>query len=215
LPLVFSGVTFTATQSGGATGFTAAGSGNINDTVSMPVGSKITYKVTCKLSPAASGTVSNTATITSASGDTDPNMTNNSATDSDAITLKADLRITVTDGKTTVVPGAKDTYTVTVTNGGPSNVSGAVVQDTLPNAFTNATYTASSTTGATGFTASGSGNVNDTVNMPAGSKITYKISGTIDNSASGSMSNTASVTAPSGVVDPYPANNSRTDMDTL
>ena len=37
----------------------------------------------------------------------------------------ADLSITKTDGVTTVVPGTTDTYTITVTNNGPSTVSGA------------------------------------------------------------------------------------------
>ena len=42
-PGVFTGVTFTATQSGGASGFTPSGAGNIGDTVTMPVGSRISY----------------------------------------------------------------------------------------------------------------------------------------------------------------------------
>src|SRR5437016_4846138 len=36
--------TYTATQTGGATGFSASGSGNIKDTVSMPAAAKIIYK---------------------------------------------------------------------------------------------------------------------------------------------------------------------------
>jgi len=51
--------------------------------------------------------------------------------------------------------------------------------------------------------------------MPAGSKITYKASGTISASATGSISDTATVTAPSGAIDPNLANNTATDTDTL
>ena len=69
--------------------------------------------------------------------------------------------------------------------------------------------------GKPGFTASGSGSINNTVTMPAGSKITYKATGTISAAASGSISDTATVTAPSGVTDPNTANNSATDTDTL
>ena len=65
----------------------------------------------------------------------DPNTANNSATDSDTITYKADLKVTITDGKTAAVPGSKDTYTIVVRNVGPSDVTGAVVSDTFPDQF--------------------------------------------------------------------------------
>jgi uncharacterized repeat protein (TIGR01451 family) len=208
-------VSFTATQTGGATAFTASGSGNIADTVNMPAGSKITYKATGKLSAAATGTLSNSAAVTAPAGVSDLNSANNSATDSDSITFKADLKITVTDGRTTAVAGSKNTYTIVVNNLGPSNVSGAVINDTFPSTFTGVTYTATQTGGASGFSAAGSGNIHHTVAMPSGSKITYKATGTISASATGSIANTATVRAPSGVTDPNPANNSATDTDSL
>ena len=211
----FTGVTYTATQLGGATGFTASGSGNVSNTVDMPSGSKITYTAKGKLNSAATGILSNTATVTKPAGIDDPNTANNSATDSDTIIFKADLKVTVTDGKTAAVAGTKNTYTITVTNIGPSNVRGAVISDTFPTNFTNVTYTATQTGGATGFTASGSGNIKNTVNMPAAAKIIYKATGTINASATGSISDTATVTSPSGVTDPNTANNSATDTDTL
>src|SRR5207237_1179494 len=86
-------------------------------------------------------------------------------------------------------------------------------QDTLPSSFTGASYTATATGGATGFTSSGSGNINDTVNMPSGSTITYTVTGTA--SEEGNLSNTATVTVPSGTTDPNTNNNSATDTDTV
>ncbi len=216
-PATFTGVTYTAVASGGATGFTASGSGNINDTaVNMPVGSTITYTVTGTVSPSATGTLVNTATVAAPQGTTDPTPANNSATDTDVLTPQADLSITKTDNKTTVVPGTSDTYTIVVTNTGPSAVTGATVADTFPATFTGVTYTAVATGGATGFTASGSGNINDTaVNMPVGSTVTYTVTGTVSAAATGSLVNTATVTTPQGVTDPTPANNTATDTDTL
>ena len=111
--------------------------------------------------------------------------------------------------------GQNLTYTIVVTNSGPSDVSGAAVNDMFPNRFTGVTYTASQTGGASGFTASGSGDINDTVTVPTGSKITYKAKGRISSSAAGSISNTATVSVPSGVTDLTLANNSATDTDTL
>ena len=214
-PSIFTGVTFTATGSGGASGFTASGSGNINDTVTMPAGSVITYLASGRLSSSGTGTLSNTASVSVPSGVTDTNPANNSATDTDAITLRADLKVTVTDNKTSVIAGQKNTYTITVRNLGPSDVSGAAVSDNFPAEFIGVTFTATATGGATGFTASGNGNINDSVTMPSGSKITYKAKGTINSSATGSISDTGTITAPVGATDPKLTNNSATDTDTL
>jgi len=181
----------------------------------MPPGSSITYKASGKLSAAATGTVSDTASVTAPSGISDSNLANNSATDTDNITIQADLKVTVTDGKTSAVPGTQDIYTIVVTNVGPSKVTGAVIHDTFPGNFTGVTYTATQSGGASGFSASGSGNINNTVTMPPASTITYKATGTISASATQSISDTATVTAPSGVTDPNTANNSATDTDTL
>ena len=216
-PGTFTNVTYTATASGGATGFSASGSGSsLNQTVNMPVGSTITYTVTGLVSATATGTLSNTASVTAPSGVTDPTPGNNVATDTDTITPEADLQITKTDNKTSVVPGTQDTYTVVVTNAGPSAVTGASVVDNFPSTFTNVSYTATATGGATGFSASGSGSsLNQTVNMPVGSTITYTVTGLVSVTAAGTLSNTATVTAPEGVTDPTPGNNVATDTDTL
>jgi len=168
-----------------------------------------------KVSSAAIGTLVNTASVTAPAGLNDPNTANNRATDTDTITLKADLKVTVTDGKTAAVAGTTNTYTITVTNLGPSNVSGVVISDSFPAIFTNVTYTATQTGGATGFTASGNGNINDTVNLPAAAKVIYKATGRISASATGSLSDKAIVASPSGVPDPNTANNSATDTDTF
>ncbi len=68
---------------------------------------------------------------------------------------------------------------------------------------------------ATGFSPSGSGSIDDTVDLPAGSKITYKATGTVSASATGSIVDTATVTSPNGVPDPNTGNNTATDTDTL
>jgi uncharacterized repeat protein (TIGR01451 family) len=212
-PTMFTGVNYTAKQTGGADGFSASGSGNISDIVNMPAASKITYTAKGKLSSVATGTLVNTATVVVPAGVSDPNIGNNSATDSDSIILKADLKITVNDGKAAAVAGTKNTYTIVVTNAGPSNVADAVVQDTFPGSFSGVTFTATQTGGATGFTAAGTGDINDTVSMPVTSKVIYKATGTISASATGSVSDTATVT--SDVSDPNMANNMATDSDTL
>ena len=204
--------TWTAVGAGGGTA-TASGTGNLNDTVNLPVGGSVTYTVTAAISASATGTLSNTATVSAPAGVTDPTPANNSATDTDTLTPRANLSITKTDGVTTAIPGNSVTYTITATNAGPSNVIGATVADTLPASLT-ATWTAVGAGGGTA-TASGSGNINDTVNLPVGGSVTYTVSATIASSATGTLANTATVFAPAGVTDPTPADNSATDTDTL
>jgi uncharacterized repeat protein (TIGR01451 family) len=131
------------------------------------------------------------------------------------ITPVADLSITKTDGASSFAPGTSTTYTIVVSNNGPSDATGAAVVDTLPAAVSSDTWTATSTGGASGFTAPGSGHLNDTVNLPVGSTITYTLTANISPSASGNLVNTATVTPPVGVTDPNPGNNSATDIDTI
>ncbi|MDR3662240.1 MAG: DUF11 domain-containing protein, partial [Mycobacterium sp.] len=214
LPTGITSDTWTAVASGGATGFSASGSGNINDTVNMPSGSTITYTVTASVSASATGTLNNTATVAGAGGTTDPNPGNNSATDVDTLTPQADLSITKTDGVTTAIPGSAVTYTIVASNAGPSAANGATVADNLPASITSATWICAGTGGGT-CTASGSGNINDTVNLPSGASVTYTVTASISASATGTLSNTATVSAPAGVTDPNPGNNSATDTDTL
>ena len=173
------------------------------------------FQLTLAISSTLTGTLSNTATVTPPAGVTDPIPGNNSSTATDPLMPQADLQITKTDGNTTAVPGTSDTYTIVVTNAGPSFVTGASVMDTFPVIFTGVTWTATATGGATGFTASGSGNINDTVTMPVGSTITYLATGTISPSAIGSLINNATVEPPADVTDPDLSNNSAGDADTL
>jgi uncharacterized repeat protein (TIGR01451 family) len=215
-PPTFTNVTFTATATGGASGFTANGTGNISDTVNMPAGSTITYIATGTISPAATGSLSNAATVTAPAGVTDSNSTNNSATDTDTLTPQADLQITKTDGVFAAVPGTSTTYTIVVTNAGPSNATNVLVQDLVPTTLTGVTWTSVGSSGVTGNDLSGSGNIHDTVTLiPAGGTVTYTLKGTINAAATGTLSNAATVTTPAGVTDPNTGNNSATDTDTL
>jgi uncharacterized repeat protein (TIGR01451 family) len=204
--------TWTCVGAGGGT-CTASGSGNINGTVNLPAGGSVTYTVSATIAASATGSLSNTATVSPPAGVTDPTPGNNSATDTDTLAASADLAITKTDGVTSVTPGGSTTYTITASNAGPSNASSATVADTLPASLTG-TWTCVGAGGGT-CTASGSGDINDAVNLPAGGSVTYTVSATIAPGATGSLSNTATVTPPAGVTDPTPGNNSATDIDTL
>src|SRR5207249_698808 len=114
-----------------------------------------------------------------------------------------------TDGKTSAVPGTSDTYTITVTNSGPSTVSSVNLTDAIPAALLSPTF---------GTPSSGTYNSTThvwTVTLASGASATITLSGTIDPAATGSITNTATVSPPSGVTDANSANDTATDTDTL
>ena len=215
LPAAIASATWTCAATAGSSCGTASGAGSISDTVSLLSGGSATYTVTANVSPIATGTLVNTATIAPPGGVTDPVPGNNSATDTDTLVPQADLAITKTDGAVSVVPGTTTTYTIVVTNAGPSTATAAPVSDVLPAAIASATWTCAAAPGSTCGAASGTGNVATTVTLPAGGSATFSVVAPISPSATGTLVNTATVSAPAGVTDPNPANNSATDTDTL
>ncbi|MCB9854030.1 MAG: DUF11 domain-containing protein, partial [Phycisphaerales bacterium] len=209
-PAELTDVTYTSVATAGASGNTASGAGDINDTVDMDAGSSITYTVTATISSTAEGDVTNTAVVDPGPQFPDSDTTDNSATDVDQV-ITADLSITKDDGVASVMQGAALSYTIIVENAGPFSVVGATIMDTLPSSLTNISYTSSATGGATGNTAAGSGDINDTVDMPVGSTITYIVTTDVMADATGTVVNTATVEAPMGVVEPDLTNNTATD----
>jgi uncharacterized repeat protein (TIGR01451 family) len=187
--------------------------------LNLAAGNSVTLILQGTVAPNASGTLANTATVAPPTGTTDPINTDNSSTDTDTLTPKADVGITKTDGQSAINPGESITYTVRVSNNGPSTASNVTVTDNIPADITNVSWTCTipAGTGSCG-AANGSGNtLNTTANLNPGAIATYIIQGTLSPSAPnpGSLTNTATVTLPTGLTDPYLSNNSVTDRDAV
>ncbi len=176
--------------------------------LSLPSGSSVTLTIAGTVSPMATGTITVSATVSPSPGVEDANMANNNASDTDTLTYQADLGITKTDGRTAVAPGSAITYTITVTNSGPSRVESLTVIDTLPPllqspVFTPAQGVYNEQTGLwTG------------LNLLPGQSIVLTLTGTVDTSATGNFVNTVVVSPPAGVTDPVAGNNTATDINT-
>ncbi len=125
----------------------------------------------------------------------------------------ADLDITCTNGVTTVNAGGSLTYIIKASNIGPDNAGFASVANTFP-AILTCTW---SGVGAGGgiCTSAGAGNLNDLVNLPTGGSVIYTVNCSISGSATGSLSNTATITAQPAVTDITQSNNNATDTDTI
>ncbi len=176
--------------------------------LSLAAGQSVTMTVTGTVAPTATGSLVNAVTVAPPAGVIDPVSGNNSASDTDKLSAQADLSISNSDGTTTAAPGSSTTYTVVVSNPGPSTATGATVSDTLPAAISSDTWTGTNGT-------SGTGPIHASVTVPAGGTVSYTIVAAINAAATGSLANTATVTAPAGLTDPNTANNSATDTDTL
>lgn len=92
----------------------------------------IEYQLTATIAPSATTILTNQATVT-APGDDDPD--NNDSTPPVQTTLQPVAEIGVSQGVsvTNVQPGDQLTYTITVTNAGPSTAQGVTFQNVLPN----------------------------------------------------------------------------------
>ena len=212
-PAELSNVQYTSVAAGGATGNTAAGNGNINDAaVTLPAGASVTYTVTGTVSASAAA-VSNTATATATAASFELDPTNDAATATTTVTSSADLSVVVTDSPDPVTAGQNLTYTITVTNAGPSDAQTVTLTDQLP---PNTTFVSFAQTTGPAFTAAtppagGAGTVTATAaTLAAGATATFTLvvnvnAGTPLNTV---LSNTA--TAGAATADVNALNNSGT-----
>jgi uncharacterized repeat protein (TIGR01451 family) len=175
--------------------------------LNLASGQSITMQLSGTIDAAATGTISNTATVSAPAGVTDTNAGNNSATDTDTLTPQADLSVAKSDGTDFVFRGSSNTYTITVTNNGPSTVTSLNLDDTLPADLDGVSFTpsAGSYDSVTG--------VWSGLNLASGQMVTMQVSGTINVEASDMMTNVVTVTPPSGVTDTNLSNNTATDID--
>ncbi len=122
-----------------------------------------------------------------------------------------DLSITNTDQKIGVLPGEDSTYTIEVTNHSESLVMGITVVDNFPSALTVNDWTCAATGAGSSCTASGTGDIDDSISLAGGGKATYAVNVTIASGAAGMITNTATVSPPAAVLDPDLANNTSVD----
>ncbi len=167
------------------------------------------------------------ATITDWNGDVDTNPTNDSANADAVVITQADLSIQKTGSATPVVPGGSSfTYSVKVTNNGPSDsVGGTVVTDTLPADVTFVSPGVGSSTDAgcsTGNPGVQDVKCTDSATITAGGTNfrTFVVEVTVDPSHGHGFNdvllNTASVApAGGGTTDPNSANNASNQDSTV
>ncbi len=183
--------------SAAGSGWSCSGSGPITCTMGslgITAASPVTITVTA---PAAAGAIVNTASVTSATGDLVAG--NNSATTTSNVFARADLAVTQSGAPASICTGQPITYTLNVTNGGPSTATSVSVSDTLP---AGAGFVSAS---GSGWSCSGTATVTCTrASLPTGAAPAITIMITAP-AAAGTATNSVSVS--SATNDPAAGNN--------
>ena len=160
-------------------------------------------------------------TVTAAITDndaSDPDGVNPTDSDSNTRTPTSNLSIDVDTsdtGHTTYTPGASETYVITVTNTGPSDVSGITVVDNNPSEFDNISWTCSADAGSSCGAASGSTAINTTVNLDDDDSAVFTVTVDYDSAATTpTLTYSATATNPSGQGGTSPVTDNK-DLDVL
>src|SRR5262245_31291323 len=134
-PQAADNVVLTDTLPAGVTFVSATGNGTLAGNVvtwptiaTLGVGENVSFTLVVT-PPAAGGAVTDIAAVTTTT--LDPNLTNNRTPFTTTVEPVADVAI-AKDGPESVITGTNVTYTLRVTNNGPSAAANVVVKDTLP-----------------------------------------------------------------------------------
>ncbi|MCU0717049.1 MAG: carboxypeptidase regulatory-like domain-containing protein, partial [Pirellula sp.] len=173
-----------------------------------------TIQIVAAILPSSTAALVNSAVISTTDTATveTPN-TNNASTVTTTLTQQNDVAVTKT-GPTTLPAGSTITYTMNVTNNGPSTATSVAVADTLPTGVTFVSGTSLIGSTAAGTVTSGANN-SATVTIPTlapGQTAVVTILATVSATATGSVTNTVTVTAANDTVS---TNNTSTASTTL
>ncbi|NLU95724.1 gliding motility-associated C-terminal domain-containing protein [Chitinophaga sp. Ak27] len=203
VPADITSVSWYAIASGNAT---VLGQGRVDSTgnaISLPAklaagsGNYITITVNGLISGATTAnSITNTATVT-VNGVVDYNPANNSSSATTTIGKLTGVQVHKS-GPKQAVGGNAITYSIVVTNSGPSDAIGININDMVPAVIKNVSWMAS-VNGAAGITGAFSGtgsNISTSANIPGGTgnNVTITVTGIVDNDFEGTIVNTANVT---------------------
>ena len=164
--------------------------------IGIAAGASITYQFVVR--PTTPGTLTNSLTV-------DPSLIANTVTNTTTVNPAsgADLAVTITDSPDPVIRGATVTYTITVTNNGPTAATGVRLTDLLPplEVFTIVVSQGSFTTNQP------SAIIGDFGTLASGASATLTVTGSTF--TTGTITNTATVTA--NEADPDTANNTASE----
>ena len=192
----------------------ASGSGNLDMVGDVFPGGQLDIELTAIIDSAFVGMLPNTASLVPEPGSTDPTPDDHESTTETLVIAVADVQVLKSNGVDSVVAGTDVTYAITVANPGPSDAPQVRLVDVLPAMLSNASWSCLPS-GTADCPASGLGNIDFVATVPAGTQVVVTLTARLAASASGTLSNTASIEVLGDVEDPDLDNNSSTDSDLI
>jgi large repetitive protein len=175
----------------------------------VSLASGATSQFTLVINSGSAPSIANTASGLTDSFDTNPS--NDSATANTTVTQSADLAVTKS-GPGTVTAGTDVTYTLTITNNGPSIATSVSLSDTLPAGLTFVSV--NQTSGPT-FGCSGGPTTTCTIaSLASGATATFDLVAHVSSATAGGASVANTATGTTSTTDPTPGNNSSTSTAT-
>ncbi|PCH72169.1 MAG: hypothetical protein COB98_12025, partial [Flavobacteriaceae bacterium] len=173
-----------------------SGTGALAETIALTANTEAEYTVTIKVPSNFTGTLTNVASAEDSTV-TDPTSCTGCTATLPLGDLIADIDVEkMADNATTYTPGEEVTYTITVSNAGPSDAANVLVSDNLPSGITEMSWTGPNNT-------SGSGALAQTVVVVAGGSKEFTVTLKVPSGFTGALTNIASAKDP-GVTDPNP-----------
>ncbi|MFY0483248.1 choice-of-anchor L domain-containing protein, partial [Flavobacterium sp. PLA-1-15] len=183
---------------------TSSGTGALSNVIaSLQSGASITYTVNIQIPATFTGNLA--AQFTATPANDDPNLTNNTATDTDSQISGANIVVTNTNGQATYTVGTTTTYTITVTNQGPEVATNVNVFNAMPNGVTTAIWSGNNAS-------SGTGDLQNTIpTLAVGASVVYTFDVTIPDNYLGSLKSETVISGPT--FDPFPTCANCIDVD--
>lgn len=214
---IFSGADWACTYTMGALSGTSCGSGtgNIDQLVDLALGDQAVFAITWRISTAMSGTVANSGMILTPLDVTDPDdPTRVGAGDNSDVesfyyevnsAWSVDLRVDmmIVDADTGAVYDPWVEYALVVDNAGPDTATWAVVTNVFDPIFSGVSWTCTYTLGTLSGNAcgSGTGNINQWIDLASGDQAVFSVIWRISTAMSGTVTNTWVVIASGDVID--------------
>jgi DHA3 family macrolide efflux protein-like MFS transporter len=163
-------------------------------------GASATITIAVTLAPSTGGVITNTASV--ASDEADPNRLNNLLARENVVHAGADLALRA-DAPATAIAGQPLTYTLTVLNYGPLDATGVTITNGLSAGVTWVSATSRRGSGCdTRQDAISPYIVCELGDLPSGEGVTVIVVVTVDPGTTGTITNTAAVTANENDLDP-------------
>lgn len=177
----------------------------------LPAGGRADFAIEMEIDPAATGSLHHAAVVSSTTPEGNPGQETSSITL--AIRAEADLSITKDDGEGVARPGQPLTYTIVVTNSGPSHAESAMVSDLFPSELEDCSWVCAPAAGAVCTPGPVAGSIEDAVSVQAGASLTFTASCILGSGVVAGVVNVAEVQVDLPTVDPDLLDNQASDAN--